>query len=172
MRRDLLSISSGGVYSGENDRWDQNTRSLSSGPCRSRILVMATSHERMTTLDDGSYHWLPQDDIVATRLTFAVTHKGEIFGVPTTNKTITFEAMEFFKVIDGLITESWGSWPIHDIIQKLQNCPNLSNGTTFRGAYPKRWNFRCHVSATALYFSTSSSVVGLTRFTESCQVRN
>lgn len=62
-----------------------------------------------------------QDDLVATRLTFTVTHKGEIFGVPATNKSITFEAMEFFKVIDGLINESWGSWPIYDIIQKLQD---------------------------------------------------
>ncbi len=62
-----------------------------------------------------------QDDIVATRLTFTATHKDEILGVPITNKTIAFEAMEFFKVIDGLITESWGSWPIYDIVQKLQN---------------------------------------------------
>lgn len=62
-----------------------------------------------------------QDEIVATRLTFTVTHKNEIFGVPTTNKTIAFEAMEFFKVSEGLITESWGSWPIYDIVQKLQN---------------------------------------------------
>lgn len=62
-----------------------------------------------------------QGDVVATRLTFTATHKSEIFGVPATNKIVSFESMEFFRVIDGLITESWGSWPIYDIIQKLQN---------------------------------------------------
>ena len=61
-----------------------------------------------------------EDDIVATRLTFAGTHRSEIFGVSATDKTITFEAMEFFRVTDGLIVESWGSWPIFDIIQKLE----------------------------------------------------
>ncbi len=59
-------------------------------------------------------------DRVATRLTFTVTHKAEIFGVPATGKTISFEAMEFFKISDGLISETWGSWPIYDIIQQLE----------------------------------------------------
>lgn len=61
------------------------------------------------------------DDRVATRLTFTVTHSAEIFGVPATGKTIRFEAMEFFKITDALISETWGNWPIYDIIEKLTN---------------------------------------------------
>lgn len=63
---------------------------------------------------------LSKNDIVAVRLTFTVTHQGEFFGIPATNKTITFEAMEFFKVLAGKITESWGSWPIYDILEMLK----------------------------------------------------
>ncbi len=63
---------------------------------------------------------LSKNEIVAARLTFTVTHKGEFFGIPATNKTITFEAMEFFKVVEGQITESWGNWPIFDILEMLK----------------------------------------------------
>ena len=63
---------------------------------------------------------LSKNEIVAVRLNFTVTHKGKFFGIPATNKTITFEAMEFFKVVDGSITESWGSWPIYDILEMLK----------------------------------------------------
>ena len=64
---------------------------------------------------------ISQDEIVAVRLTFTGTHQGEFFGIPATHKQVRFEAMEFFKMSDDLITESWGSWPIYDILQKLRN---------------------------------------------------
>ena len=63
---------------------------------------------------------LSKDDIVAVRLSFTATHKGEFFGIPATNKTMTFEAMEFFKVVHGSITESWGNWPIYDMLDMLK----------------------------------------------------
>ena len=61
------------------------------------------------------------DEIVAARLTFSATHKGEFFGIPATNKHIQFEAIEFFRIADGLIIESWGSWPIYDIVNMLNS---------------------------------------------------
>ena len=64
---------------------------------------------------------LSRDGIVAVRLTFTGTHQGDFVGIPATHKTITFEAMEFFKVVEGRITESWGSWPLYDMLEKLKN---------------------------------------------------
>jgi len=61
-----------------------------------------------------------ENDIVAVRLTFSCTHKGEFFGVRATNKKIVFEAMEFFKIADGKIIESWGSWPVFDILEIIK----------------------------------------------------
>lgn len=63
---------------------------------------------------------LSRDDVVAVRLTITATHQGEFFGIPATGKAITFEAMEFFKIANGKITESWGSWPIYDILEILK----------------------------------------------------
>ncbi len=63
---------------------------------------------------------IEENDLVATRLTFTATQKGEFAGIAPTNKTITFEAMEFFKVEDGRIVQSWGAWPLHDMINKLK----------------------------------------------------
>lgn len=58
--------------------------------------------------------------ICFTHVLFKGTHKGEFFGILPTDKYVEFEAMEKFKVIDGVITESWGSWPIHDILDDLK----------------------------------------------------
>ena len=63
---------------------------------------------------------LSKDGMVAVRLTFTATHKGEFFGIPASDKTIAFEAMEFFKIVNGRITESWGSWPIYDMLEMLK----------------------------------------------------
>ncbi len=62
---------------------------------------------------------IEENDLVATRLTFTATQKGEFIGVKPTNKTISFEAMEFFKIESGKIVESWGAWPLYEIIKKL-----------------------------------------------------
>lgn len=40
-------------------------------------------------------------------------------GIETTGKVISFEALENFKVVNGVIVESWGYWPDPEIIYKL-----------------------------------------------------
>ncbi len=50
-----------------------------------------------------------EGDLIAIRLTFNATHKGTFLGIEATNKNITWEAMEFFRIKNGIITESWGS---------------------------------------------------------------
>ncbi len=62
---------------------------------------------------------IAEDDLVSIRLGFSGTHKGEYINIEPTNKFIEWEAMEFFKLKDGVITESWGSWPNYDILLML-----------------------------------------------------
>jgi len=64
---------------------------------------------------------IAETDRVAVRLTFSATHKGEFFGVPASGKKIVFEAMEFFKIAEGKIVESWGNWPIYDILEQMKS---------------------------------------------------
>lgn len=57
--------------------------------------------------------------MVATRVCFKATHMGEYMGIAATGKHIQFEALEYFKVSNGRIVESWGYWPDKEIEQLL-----------------------------------------------------
>ena len=60
-----------------------------------------------------------EKDMVAARIWYKVKHIGTFNNIPATGKTITFEALENFKVVNGKIVESWGSWPDKGIEIKL-----------------------------------------------------
>lgn len=60
-----------------------------------------------------------EGDMVATRVLYSGVHTGSCMGVPATGRQITFEALENFRVADGLIVESWGYWPDKEIEEKL-----------------------------------------------------
>ena len=61
-----------------------------------------------------------QNNMVAARMKFRMVHSGEVSGIPATGKTITFEALENFKVVNGIIVESWGYWPDKQIEEQLK----------------------------------------------------
>ena len=58
-------------------------------------------------------------NMVAARIWYKVKHIGNFNNIPATGKTITFEALENFKVVNGKIVESWGYWPDKEIESKL-----------------------------------------------------
>ncbi len=60
-----------------------------------------------------------ENGMVATRVRYEGIHTGECMGIPATGKKISFEALENFKVENGVITESWGYWPDKEIEHKL-----------------------------------------------------
>ncbi len=57
--------------------------------------------------------------MVAARVRFRAVHTGTCMGIPPTGRRITFEALEHFKIADGLIRESWGYWPDREIRRLL-----------------------------------------------------
>ena len=62
-----------------------------------------------------------EDNMVAVRVRFEGIHTGICMGIPATGKKISFEALEYFKVNDKKIVESWGYWPDKEIEYKLLN---------------------------------------------------
>ena len=46
-----------------------------------------------------------EGDKVAVRFNVAGTHKGELQGIPPTDKKVSFGAMDFITLIDGKIAE-------------------------------------------------------------------
>ena len=60
-----------------------------------------------------------EKDIFAARIWYKVKHIGTFNNIPATGKTITFEALENFKVVNGKIVEFWDYWPDKGIESKL-----------------------------------------------------
>lgn len=60
-----------------------------------------------------------ENGMVAVRVLFEGIHTGICMGVPATGKKICFEALEYFKVDEGKIVESWGYWPDKEIERQL-----------------------------------------------------
>ncbi len=48
-----------------------------------------------------------EGDQVALRLTFRGTHQGEFLGIPATGRTIEYVSHEFYRIVDGVVTEEW-----------------------------------------------------------------
>ena len=60
-----------------------------------------------------------ENNMVAVRVFFEGIHSGMCMGIPAIGKKICFEALEYFRVDNGKIVESWGYWPDKDIEQQL-----------------------------------------------------
>lgn len=61
-----------------------------------------------------------EDEMVATRVLYEGHQTGECMGIKATGRFISFEALENFRVHNGVITESWGYWPDKEIEAKLK----------------------------------------------------
>jgi len=61
-----------------------------------------------------------KNDKVAARVSFSGTHSATYINVPASGKKITWEALEIFRVANGLITESWGYWPDYRMLMQMK----------------------------------------------------
>ena len=64
---------------------------------------------------------IEENNLISIRLTFSGTHSKKYIDAPASNMFIKWESMEFFKIENGIITESWGSWPNYDILNMIKN---------------------------------------------------
>jgi len=52
---------------------------------------------------------------VAVRYTCRGTHKGELFGVAATNRTVTTSGIEMYRLSGGRIVECWGQYDMSEL---------------------------------------------------------
>jgi steroid delta-isomerase-like uncharacterized protein len=64
-----------------------------------------------------------EGDKVATRYTITGTHKGELMGIPATNKKITLMALEIDRIVAGKFVEGWISFDTMGMMQQLGVIP-------------------------------------------------
>jgi steroid delta-isomerase-like uncharacterized protein len=63
------------------------------------------------------------EDKVAIRVINTGTHKGEFQGIPPTDKKVSFGGMQFLAIINGKITEIWGSEDMMGLMQQIGAIP-------------------------------------------------
>lgn len=93
-------------------------------PCAARtnqecVNILKGTEKTFTDMEVEILDLIEEDNKVAVRARFTATHSAEAYGIPATGKRITFEALEIFRMENGLIAESWGYWPDMSIQETL-----------------------------------------------------
>jgi steroid delta-isomerase-like uncharacterized protein len=60
-----------------------------------------------------------EDDLVAQRVRFEGTHKGEFQGLPPTQRKVTFSGLELNRFVDGRVAEHWFQMDSLTLLQQL-----------------------------------------------------
>ena len=89
---------------------------LDHSPCQAKsnkecVDVLKNTEKNFTDMQVCIQDMVEEDNKVAVRVLFTAIHNGEIFDIAPTGKKISFEALETFRIHNGLIVESWGYWP-------------------------------------------------------------
>jgi steroid delta-isomerase-like uncharacterized protein len=66
---------------------------------------------------------ITQGDKVAARFTMRGTHNGTFFGVPPTGTNVSVQAMNFYRLTNGLIVEEWGQPDLLGLMQQIGALP-------------------------------------------------
>lgn len=93
-------------------------------PCAARssqecIDVLKNTEKTFTDMEVDILDLIEEDNKVVIRACFTATHSAVFYDIQPTGKRISFEALEIFRVENGLIVESWGYWPDMSIRELL-----------------------------------------------------
>jgi steroid delta-isomerase-like uncharacterized protein len=66
---------------------------------------------------------LADGDLEAAHVVLTGTHKGELMGVPATDKTVEFGSIDIIRVEDGKVAEHWGVTDAMTLMQQVGALP-------------------------------------------------
>jgi len=78
-------------------------------------LYLSAFPDSKFTIEDVLSH----GDRAVTRWTARATHKGELNGIPPTNKQVTVTGVEIARISSGKMVESWTQWDALGLMQQL-----------------------------------------------------
>ncbi|MCC5021782.1 MAG: ester cyclase [Candidatus Synoicihabitans palmerolidicus] len=64
-------------------------------------------------------HLIAEADLVTIRWETVATHDGLYGEIPATGKTLTYQGMDLFRLVDGRIAESWSFWDAYGVCSAL-----------------------------------------------------
>lgn len=65
-----------------------------------------------------------EGDKVVIRVSISATHKGELLGIPPTDKQLMFTATETYRLAEGKIAEQWVNMDTFGMMQQLGTIPD------------------------------------------------
>jgi steroid delta-isomerase-like uncharacterized protein len=68
-------------------------------------------------------HLIAEGDLVLAHSTARGTHRGELLGVPPTDRTIAIAVMDLFQLADGKIVEQWVAIDTLGMLQQIGAVP-------------------------------------------------
>jgi steroid delta-isomerase-like uncharacterized protein len=68
-----------------------------------------------------------EGDTVVTRKTFHGTHRGDLMGIPPSNRPVAFEVIDILQVRDGKITDHWNVVDRLGLMQQIGALPILES---------------------------------------------
>jgi steroid delta-isomerase-like uncharacterized protein len=60
-----------------------------------------------------------EGDKVVARLTYTGTHRGELFGIRPTGRSVTYAGVSIFRIAEGRISEGWVLGDVRGLIEQL-----------------------------------------------------
>jgi steroid delta-isomerase-like uncharacterized protein len=66
---------------------------------------------------------MAEGDMVAARVAFDGTHRGEFQGIPPSGKEVAFSSIEVNRVVDGKVEEHWVELDLLGLMQQLGAIP-------------------------------------------------
>ena len=53
------------------------------------------------------------------RVTYTGTHQGELFGIGTTGRRVSYEGVALFRIAEGRVAEGWVLGDVHELVRQL-----------------------------------------------------
>lgn len=79
-----------------------------------------------------------QDDWVMQYATYSGTNSGSFMGMPATNKHVSFDFSDAFKLKDGKMVEHWGVIDMATMMQQMGPMPQASDTSMKKMDMPKQ----------------------------------
>jgi steroid delta-isomerase-like uncharacterized protein len=81
--------------------------------------VFATLHRAFPDLHVTVEDLIEEGDKVVGRLTVTGTHQGQYMGLRATGKSVTYNEIFIFRMVDGRVAETWGVVDVLSLMKQL-----------------------------------------------------
>ena len=89
------------------------------------VTMFRTSYPDLTFTSEEIFG---EGDKVVQRWTCTGTQKGELMGIPATNKRTSTAGINIVRCLGGKVVEEWSSWDVLGLLQQLGVVPPMGGG--------------------------------------------